>query len=152
MVVAKKNQRRAWKANLEILAIASSKGKPTAKSNQTVSLLIKASSNDPSLHGLLLKRSDDESKRASLIMAMVQPARTSLAKNTFFVPIPLPVIKFPIHLKCFQFLTSADGFAHELVAAELGKDPLALLKCEMFLNRKTVLINQNKLRSSQRVM
>ena len=96
--------------------IASGKDEPTAKSNRTVRLLIQASSNDPSLHGLLLKRSDHESKRASLInaIAMVQPARTSLAKNTFFVPIPLPVIKFPIHLKCFQILTSADGFAHEL--------------------------------------
>ena len=59
--------------------IASGKDKPTAKSNRTVRLLIQASSNDPSLHGLLLKRSDDESKRASLInaIAMVQPARTS---------------------------------------------------------------------------
>ena len=106
--------------------IASGKDKPTAKSNRTVRLLIQASSNDPSLHGLLLKRSDHESKRASLInaIAMVQPARTSLAKNTFFVPIPLPVIKFPIHLKCFQILTSAAGFAHEL--KQLGSRQVTL--------------------------
>ena len=68
----KKKQRRAWKASLEILATANSKGKPTAKSNGTVSLLVQASSNYRSLHRLVLKRSDDESNQTSLIKSMAQ--------------------------------------------------------------------------------
>ena len=62
-------------ASLEILAIASSKGKPTAKSNGTVSLLIQASSNYRSLHRLVLKRSDDESNQTSLIKSMAQDVK-----------------------------------------------------------------------------
>ena len=90
-----------------------------------------------------------------------QMPRTESSQGPYWNKMKRIVLKSQIVLSKIRFQKQNAGehnrITEEVIkwlftsnAAELAKEPLAVPKCEMFFQRKTILIHQNKLRSSQR--